>query len=195
MTWWTLYKCVAKELLVMAWALPPQTRFNDESLASELFKFLLDTVWLSRWCFTDLVEEACGNVSVSRLWCWLVKVQPGANHAVWWYTSILCIHASTITPQVALWCLSLHLLEKWPQIWILVLAWESASGNCILQVTSNPLNRCWACLLSHPQTSPWSLHHRGMRRLGHKWDYSNDNCRRLNATDCIVHMLAIHAGG
>ena len=136
MTWWTLHKCVAKELLVMAWALPPQTRFNDEPLASELFKFLLDTVWLSRWCFTDLVEEACGNVSVSRLWCWSVKVQPGANHAIWWYTSILCIHASTITPQVALWCLSLHLLEKWPQIWVLVLAWESASGNCILQVTS-----------------------------------------------------------
>ena len=110
MTWWTLYKCIAKELLVMAWALPPQTRFKGESVASELFKFLLDTVWMSRWCFTDLVEEACGNVSVSRLWCWSVKVQPGANHAVWWYTSILFIHASTVTPQIALWCLSLHLL-------------------------------------------------------------------------------------
>ena len=71
---------------------------------------LLDTVWLSRWCFTDLVEEACGNVSVSRLWRWSAKVQPGANHAVWWYTSILFIHASTITPQVALGCLSFRLL-------------------------------------------------------------------------------------
>ena len=196
MTWWTLYKCIAKELLVMAWALPPQTRFNDESLASELFKLLSDTVWMSRWCFTDLVEEACGNVSVSRLWYWSVKVQPGANYAAWWYTSILCINASTITPQVALWCLSLHLLEKWPQIWVLVLAWESASGNCILQVTSkSPKSLLSMPLIASADNTPWSLQHRGMRRLGHKWDYSNDNCRCLNATDCIVHMLASHAGG
>ena len=184
MTWWTLHKCVAKELLVMAWALPPQTRFNDESLASELFKFLWDTVWLSRWCFTDLVEEACGNVSVSRLWCWSVKVQPGANHAVWWYTSILCIHASTITPQVALWCLSLHLLEKWPQIWVLVLAWESASGNCILQVTSKSPKSLLSMPLIASADKPVKLTTSWYAKAGSqvrlfKWQLQTSECNRL----------------
>ena len=184
MTWWTLHKCVAKELLVMAWALPPQTRFKGESVASELFKFLLDTVWMSRWCFTDLVEEASGNVSVSRLWYWSVKVQPGANHAVWWYTSILCIHASTITPQVALWCLSLHLLEKWPQIWILVLAWESASGNCILQVTSKSPKSLLSMPLIASADKPVKLTTSWYAKAGSqvrlfKWQLQTSECNRL----------------
>ena len=162
----------------------PKLGFNNESLASELFKFLLDTVWMSRWCFTDLVEEACGNVSVSRLWYWSVKVQPGANHAVWWYTSILCIHASTITPQVALWCLSLHLLEKGPQIWLLVLAWESASGNCILQVTSKSPKSLLSMPLIASADKPVKLTTSWYAKAGSqvrlfKWQLQTSECNRL----------------
>ena len=47
MTWWTLHKCVAKELLVMAWALPPQTRFKGESVGHSLNVSLM--LYRSRW--------------------------------------------------------------------------------------------------------------------------------------------------
>ena len=156
----------------------------DLSFACYFTVLVLDTIWLSRWCFTDLVEEACGNVSVSRLWCWSVKVQPGANHAVWWYTSILCIHASTITPQVALWCWSLHLLEKWTQTWVLVLAWESASGNCILQVTSKSPKSLLSMPLIASADKPVKLTTSWYAKAGSqvrlfKWQLQTSECNRL----------------
>ena len=169
---WCSFHCIHGNEFCYLW--------NSRSAA----RYLLDTVWLSRWCFTDLVEEACGNVSVSRLWYWSVKVQPGANHAVWRYTSILCIHASTITPQVALWCLSLHLLEKWPQIWVLVLAWESASGNCILQVTSKSPKSLLSMPLIASADKPVKLTTSWYAKAGSqvrlfKWQLQTSECNRL----------------